>query len=302
MNFDLEKAPALAGNWVMRTAQSKPEALLLLAAGCALLMRGTSGTNGWSGTSRASTSQNGAGHNGASRHGSSHPASGQTGGIKSAAADIGKTISSSAQDVADYAADVGDRVKAAAGEYVDGAAEMAARAGEMAGQAGRSVAENSEWMARRAQSAVQETFDRVLREQPLAVAALGLAAGAAVAIAFPRTDLEDRALGSTHEALSDAAERVGKSVMGAASSAGERLKSAAQERGLTGEGLRGLAADVADTLTEAVAGKSEQSGMGRADQSGGSDQSGKSHQYGKSGPIWQAGAVRYGRFEGQARP
>jgi hypothetical protein len=100
-------------------------------------------------------------------------------------------------------------------------------------------------------------MQRTLREQPLAVAVAGLAAGAAVAALFPATDIEHRAFGGTHEKLRDAAEQAGERVMEAAGKAGERLKSAAEERGLTSEGLKEVAGEVADTFKDAMSGKSE---------------------------------------------
>jgi hypothetical protein len=100
----------------------------------------------------------------------------------------------------------------------------------------------------------------MLRDQPLAVAVAGLAAGAIVAAAFPTTDIEGRTLGGAREALTDAASRAGDAVMGAAGKAGEHLKTAAQERGFTAEGLKDLAGEVADTFTDAVSGKSEDHG------------------------------------------
>jgi hypothetical protein len=44
--------------------------------------------------------------------------------------------------------------------------------------------------------------------------------------------------------------------MGAAGKAGERLKSAAEERGLTSEGLKEVAGEVVDTFKDAVSGES----------------------------------------------
>jgi hypothetical protein len=44
-----------------------------------------------------------------------------------------------------------------------------------------------------------------MREQPLAVAALGLAAGAALAAIFPPTEVEQRTLGPARDALTGAA-------------------------------------------------------------------------------------------------
>jgi hypothetical protein len=89
---------------------------------------------------------------------------------------------------------------------------------------------------------------------------VGLAAGAAVAAAFPATDVENRTLGGARDALTDAASKVGENVMQAASKAGERLKSAAQERGLTPDGLKELAGEVADTFADGVSGKSGERG------------------------------------------
>jgi hypothetical protein len=45
--------------------------------------------------------------------------------------------------------------------------------------------------------------------------------------------------------------------MGAAGAAGERLKSAAAERGLDPEGLKDMARDVADSFSSAVTGKAD---------------------------------------------
>jgi hypothetical protein len=107
---------------------------------------------------------------------------------------------------------------------------------------------------------MQSGMDRVLRDQPLAVAMAGLAAGAAVAAVFPSTEIEDRTFGGAREALTEAAGKAGERVMGAAGKAGDRLKSGAEERGLTSEGLKELAGEVADTFTSAVSGKSDDQG------------------------------------------
>jgi hypothetical protein len=69
----------------------------------------------------------------------------------------------------------------------------------------------------------------VLRDQPLAVAMAGLAAGAAVAAVFPSTGIEDRTFGGAREALTEAAGKAGERVVEAAGKAGERLKSAAED-------------------------------------------------------------------------
>ena len=72
---------------------------------------------------------------------------------------------------------------------------------------------------------------RVVQEQPLAVALAGVAAGAAVAAAFPVTELENRTLGTTGEQMREAAGKAGEQLKDAASKAGQRLAAAADRAG-----------------------------------------------------------------------
>ena len=238
MNLHPEKDTySQAGNWLMGTARRHPEALLLLAAGCALLMR-SSGSS----SSRAST------HSRQQQSDFAPPSTSYRG-----QSNARQGLSRAVESAADYASDIKDQVSDTASNYAETVSEFA-------GEAGRKVSEQSERFARQAQSTMQSTMARVLRDQPLVVAAVGLAAGAAVAAAFPATDVENRTLGGARDALTDAASKVGENVMQAASKAGERLKSAAQERGLTPDGLKELAGEVADTFADGVSGKSSERG------------------------------------------
>ena len=219
-----------AGEWLVGTARRNPEALLLLAAGCALLMR--------RGSRDAARSQ-----------APTRAREGDRGyAPASDASSVGQGLSRTAEKAADYASDIKDKVSDTASSYADSVSEFAA-------DARRNFSEGSERLRRQAQSTFDTSMDRVLRDQPLAIAVAGLAAGAAIAAVFPATDMENRALGGAHEALTGAVDQAGKSVMGAASKAGEHLKAAAEEKGLTAQGLKDLAGDVADTFTNAVAGK-----------------------------------------------
>ena len=105
-----------------------------------------------------------------------------------------------------------------------------------------------------ARATVQRGFSRVLREQPLAIAAMGLAAGATLAAIFPASEAESHVLGPAHDAVVDAASRAADSVKAAAGEAGEQLKQAARERGLDPEGLKGLAREVAGNFADNVTG------------------------------------------------
>ena len=229
-----------AGDWLAGAARRNPEALLLLAAGACLLMRGRGASS-----SRAS-SRRPYGEVAQSQQSGSAGMSSSAGRVSS---NLRDGLSRAADTATDYAAQIKDRVSETASAYADSVSEFA-------DDARRSVSERSARLGRQAQSTLQGSMDRVLRDQPLAVAVAGLAAGAAVAALFPSTEMEGRTLGGAREALTGAAGKAGEMVMDAAGKASERLKTAAQERGLSSEGLQGLANEVAETFTGAVGGKS----------------------------------------------
>jgi hypothetical protein len=226
-----------ASDWLVGTARRNPEGLLLLAAGFALMMRSRG-----SSSSRANVAPSRAG---------AHRLDNGAGAYQEAAT-MSDRFSKTAEGVRDYARDIKDRASDTVGGYADSVTEFGQNTG-------RKISERSGQLGRQVQSTTQDTFNRVLREQPLAVAMVGLAAGAAVAAAFPVSELEERTLGGAREALTDAAGKVGQTVMDAAGKAGEHLKSAAEERGLTSDGLKDLAGQVAGTFTDAVSGKSDHS-------------------------------------------
>jgi len=229
-----------AGDWLAGAARRNPEALLLLAAGACLLMRSRGASS-----SRA-PSRSPYGEVAQSQQAGSAGMSSSAGRVSS---NLRDGLSRAADTATDYAAQIKDRVSETASAYADSVSEFA-------DDARRSVSERSARLGRQAQSTLQGSMDRVLRDQPLAVAVAGLAAGAAVAALFPSTEMEGRTLGGAREALTGAAGKAGEMVMDAAGKASERLKTAARERGLSSEGLQGLANEVAETFTGVVGGKS----------------------------------------------
>lgn len=227
-----------AGDWLMGAARRNPEALLLLAAGACLLMR-----SGESGATRTMVR---------SRSNANERDYASDAGQRARSAPMREGVSRAADTAADYASEVKERVADTARGYADSVSEFA-------DDARRAVSERSERWQRQARSQLQGGMERVLREQPLAVAVAGLAAGAAVAALFPSTRMENEAFGGAREALTDAAGKAGQRVMDAAGKAGERLKEAADERGLSAGGLKEMASEVADTFTSEVKGTSEAS-------------------------------------------
>src|SRR3954449_235853 len=176
------------GDWLMGTVRRNPEGLLLLAAGCALMMRSGRGSSAGDGSrgnysgarSNYSSSPSDYGSSSASERGyygeMSRTMSDTTSGVR-------RGLSEAAETASDYASDLKEKASDMAGSYAESVSNMA----NMAGDARRVVSESSDRLRRQAQGALQTTMDRVLREQPLAVAMLGVAAGAAVAAAFPAT-------------------------------------------------------------------------------------------------------------------
>ena len=212
-----------AGDWLAGAARRNPEALLLLAAGACLLMRSRGSS---SSRSPARSQYRDIDHGQQAGSGRTSSSAGRT------ASNLREGISRAADSAADYASDIKERVSDTASAYADSISEFAQ-------DTTRAVSERSSRLGRQAQSTLQDGVERVLRDQPLAVAVAGLAAGAAVAALFPSTEVEGRTLGGAREALTGAAGKAGEMVMDAAEKAKERLQSAAEERGFSSPAFKG---------------------------------------------------------------
>ena len=125
--------------------------------------------------------------------------------------------------VYETAADVTGRVYETAGSYASAVSGYA--------DAGRRRLTRQASRAGRQAYRMGNQAGEMLHEQPLAVAALGLAAGAAVAAFLPRVEMEERALRPARDALADAAGRAVESVKEAAGEAGRRLQDKAADLG-----------------------------------------------------------------------
>jgi hypothetical protein len=258
-----------SSDWLVGAVKKNPEGLLLLAAGCALLLRGAGQRPKSSSPQFAADAE----WRSSSRHGSG-------------------AMSRGADSARQYASEVRDSVSEAASNY-------ASAASDYVDDARRAVMDRSERFAERAQSRVQGTIDRVLQQQPLAVALAGLAVGAAVAAAFPATAIERRTLGPAGERLSDAAANAGKKVNEATAAAGERLKDAAEERGLSAEGLKEVAREVAGTVGETLAGEqNDQPGSSGREAARGQTSSARSAEADQSAHATLGGTRRPTQWEG----
>lgn len=208
-----------AGDWLISTAKRNPEALLVLAAGCALLLRG--------GRSSYGTAQEIPG--GIS---GSHPP---------------WNISHTADQASAIGKDIKDRI-------ADTGSSLAEQGREMA----RTMSTQTSQIAGQAQSMLSGGFGQLLREQPLALVVAGFAAGAAVAALLPATELEERTLGGTRDAISDIAGKAGENLVAAATGAGQQLAQGVAERAT--EGFKEVAKEVVGQFTEKVTGPMEKPG------------------------------------------
>lgn len=241
------------GDRIFSAARNNPEGLMLLAAGAALVLR-----RGSSSTTRANTS--GQDWDSRDEYGNP-PGAGQGAGEWRGSAGLSQAADSErpyagqyadtarqyASDVRQYAADVGNRVADTASAYASSTADYA-------NEAGRATMEKSGQFVSQVQSALQDTGRRLLQDQPLLVALAGLAAGAAVAAALPRTDIEERTLGPAGEQLTEYATQTAEQLKTAGMKAGEQLMSSAQQRGLSPDGLKEMAHEAADEFGTSFSG------------------------------------------------
>jgi hypothetical protein len=205
--------------WLLGTVRQNPEGLLLLAAGAVLLMRKTSSSP----SNRAAT-----------------------------------THFQQSSSPTEFSAEADDSGGGFAQQVKDTASSFASSASEYAGEARRAVGAKSQRIATSAQSTLHNSMNRVLQEQPLLVAVAGLAAGTAIAAAFPATEMEKQTLGPLGDQLSGAAARAGEQLQEATVKAGEKLKSSVEERGLNATGLKEVVADAASTFSDTLSGKKAQ--------------------------------------------
>jgi hypothetical protein len=248
--------PINEDNWLLAKVKRNPEAFLVLAAGCALLLRGAGSSRG---TARY--------RNGSWSDESRWSRSGAT--ARDYASDIKDRMKDTASAVSDkasgYAASLSDTTAAMSERAGDYASSLSDQAGEW----GRNVAEQTNRMSANARASIENGVGQMLREQPLAVAALGVAAGAAIAALLPPTEVERQALRPLRDAASDAVAAATENVRDAVSATGEQLKEGAERRGLSPEGMKGLAREATETFTEKLTGKSADQAPASSPRAGG---------------------------------
>ncbi len=102
----------------------------------------------------------------------------------------------------------------------------------------------------------RDTVSRLAREQPLVVAAAGLAVGVAIAALIPRSKLEDRWMGEASDAVKDAVSGVASEEYAKAREATgrvvEEVKNVAADEGLSAEGAAHAVRNMGEKLKSAL--------------------------------------------------
>jgi len=237
-----------AGQRVLDAVKRNPEGLLLLAAGCALMLRSRSSGHWWQGA-------NGKGGNG------HHREDGFKGSYASGEQGISRTATQAADRAKEFAVQTAGKMDETARSYASSASDYAQDATRQAShyveQAGRHAAEYGEKFVAEAQSTFQNTVDYLVREQPLAIVAMGLAAGAAVAAVLPPTEMERETLGEVGARVTEAVQERGEGVREAVMKTGERLKEAVEDPTKLQKNLSKVAEDVSEAMSGLKGGESE---------------------------------------------
>jgi hypothetical protein len=159
--------------------------------------------------------------------------------VQNAARDAANTIRERGGEVADQVTQAGRGLAHAAADYAD----------DLPNQAGSLLDD------------VRDNLRELFRSQPLAIGAVGLAIGAAIAASFPTTETETDYLGETSDFVKDKASEFAGEQVERVTEVGKKVAAAvadeAQQQGLTGEGLKAAATDLsnkASRVAQAAAG------------------------------------------------
>jgi hypothetical protein len=155
-------------------------------------------------------------------------------------------LRSGAENVRDAARDAADTVRERGGEVAD----QVTQAGKRLSRAAADYTE--EWPDRAGSllDDVRGNLSDLFRSQPLAIGAVGLAIGAAIAASFPVTETETEYLGETSDFVKDKASEIAGEQVQRATEVGNKVAEAiadeARQQGLTGDGLKAAATDLSN--------------------------------------------------------
>jgi len=133
-----------------------------------------------------------------------------------------------------------DRVAGAVSSSLSQTAEAATASAEKASSALSAAGESVSDMATKTKDVLVDTYE----QNPLLIAGIGLAVGALIASSLPSTTAENRIFGDTSEKLRRRASEAAAQGLDAAKDLASDVVDAAQQEGLSAEGLSNAAGDV----------------------------------------------------------
>ena len=151
-------------------------------------------------------------------------------------------------------------VKAQASDLLDSAnqslSDVASKAASLGRQIPSSMYSGDTMSNSFSRDTLLNTVSKVLEEQPLILAAIGIAVGAAIGAAIPQTETENSLMGESSHSVRDAAQGLVADqyaqLKSAASHAVEDIKQSAADRGVTTDNLTGLVHDVGEKAKAAT--------------------------------------------------
>jgi ElaB/YqjD/DUF883 family membrane-anchored ribosome-binding protein len=171
--------------------------------------------------------------------------SGITQRIADRADDVRHAIGSAAGDVSERAGELRERARERAGDLAERAEELGSDARERARELGHRAQEQT----RRARTGLE----RLMEDNPLAVAAGVAVIGLAAGLLVPETERERNTLGPVRDDLAERAQTTASRIKDAAVEAGHEVKDAVQEEiKFRAPELKSTLSDAAQTVTQQV--------------------------------------------------
>jgi hypothetical protein len=188
----------------------------------------------------------------------------------SAASSMSETARSARDRAASLASSAGDSMESMsesarrmAHDARDRIADTASSAAEYASHAGESIRHAGE-RVRDASYEAQRGIARAIEDQPLIIGAVGLAVGAVIGAALPRSRTEHKLFGPAADRIRDSARsmaREGLSEAGAvATEAAHEIGRTLDEKGLSGRGVKDAVSAVGETVKDTIDPKRKESG------------------------------------------
>ena len=158
---------------------------------------------------------------------------------------IGSAVGSATETVSERAGELREQARDRAGDLAERAEELGSGARERA----RDLSHRAQEQTRRARGGVE----RLMKDNPLAVAAGIAAIGLAAGLLVPETERERRTLGPVRDDLAERAQTTASRIKDAAVEAGQDVKDAVQEEiKFRAPELKSTLGDAAQTVTQQV--------------------------------------------------